>query len=612
MPNITDVDEDAGSIGSPVPPQAEFIGAMDPSGNLKALTTDANGKLNIAGALSGFSYSSYSPDPASFPTSNQTSLSIDAVGRLETHSTTTSDEGSFRHDFSGTGFTTALTGTLTFTNGSYTVTGTGTFFTSQVKQYVFIKKSTDADTLYCQVDAISNDTVLFLDTPYAGTTATVAAVISTWLPTTGTGGSMAIANSAISINSGTAISSSYIFRAGDYLPYTCNLYFSISQRIANQTIKIGLMDAFTGTAVGAYLTFTGTTNTTGNLVTQSSSAATDTQTTAFTLPGGATTATLNTYKIDLSGNYCTLSINGTIVAQNQIHLPGPYDNVNLIAGVTNAAVVTTTALVIDMLYFYNTDRIQVDDDFAGEPNPVAVSNFPATQPVSIATMPTTPVTGTFFQSTQPVSIATMPTTPVTGTFFQTTQPISGTVTANQGTAGPVTAPWPVSLTDGLKATYSATSAIAFASAATATDIFTITGSATKTVHVLRIGFSGTQTTAAALNVLLILRSTANSAGTSATATNVSLDSTNAAATAVVRNYTANPTVGTPVGTIRAVRAFIPTTALASATQYYEFDFGQFSEQALTLRGATQVLSLNLNSVTVAGGAWTCWVEWTEE
>lgn len=34
------------------------------------------------------------------------------------------------------------------------------------------------------------------------------------------------------------------------------------------------------------------------------------------------------------------------------------------------------------------------------------------------------MTGTFFQATQPVSIATMPTTPVTGTFFQATQPVS--------------------------------------------------------------------------------------------------------------------------------------------------------------------------------------------
>jgi hypothetical protein len=41
--------------------------------------------------------------------------------------------------------------------------------------------------------------------------------------------------------------------------------------------------------------------------------------------------------------------------------------------------------------------------------PVSVANFPATQPVSIASMPSTPVTGTFWQATQPVSLTTLPT-----------------------------------------------------------------------------------------------------------------------------------------------------------------------------------------------------------
>ena len=66
-----------------------------------------------------------------------------------------------------------------------------------------------------------------------------------------------------------------------------------------------------------------------------------------------------------------------------------------------------------------------------------------TQPVSLATAPTTPVTGTFWQATQPVSLATAPTTPVTDnggsltvdgsvsvSNFPATQPISGAVTAN--------------------------------------------------------------------------------------------------------------------------------------------------------------------------------------
>lgn len=37
---------------------------------------------------------------------------------------------------------------------------------------------------------------------------------------------------------------------------------------------------------------------------------------------------------------------------------------------------------------------------------------------------TQPVSGTFWQATQPVSIASMPSTPVTGTFWQATQPVS--------------------------------------------------------------------------------------------------------------------------------------------------------------------------------------------
>ena len=47
-----------------------------------------------------------------------------------------------------------------------------------------------------------------------------------------------------------------------------------------------------------------------------------------------------------------------------------------------------------------------------------------TQPVSIASMPSTPVTGTFWQTTQPVSLASVPTHGVTGTFWQATQPVS--------------------------------------------------------------------------------------------------------------------------------------------------------------------------------------------
>lgn len=60
---------------------------------------------------------------------------------------------------------------------------------------------------------------------------------------------------------------------------------------------------------------------------------------------------------------------------------------------------------------------------SGLPLQVVVSSNSA---VSISTV-------TFNGVAQPVSIASMPSTPVTGTFWQVTQPVNGTVTANLGT-----------------------------------------------------------------------------------------------------------------------------------------------------------------------------------
>ena len=60
---------------------------------------------------------------------------------------------------------------------------------------------------------------------------------------------------------------------------------------------------------------------------------------------------------------------------------------------------------------------------------VSSDSFPASQVVTLASTTITgsvATTGTYFQTTQPVSIATMPSTPVTGTFWQTTQPVSFT------------------------------------------------------------------------------------------------------------------------------------------------------------------------------------------
>lgn len=155
--------------------------------------------------------------------------------------------------------------------------------------------------------------------------------------------------------------------------------------------------------------------------------------------------------------------------------------------------------------------------------------------------------------------------------------------------------------------YSADS-VGLASAATATDIFTITGSATRTIKVTKVTASGRQTTAGQVLIILLKRSTAN-AGATTNETEVPHDSNDAAASATVRSYTANPTPGTLVGRVASTEILVPAAATAADGGKVVFDF---SDAPVVLRGTGEVLALNLNSVTVTGGSFNCSVMWTEE
>ena len=151
-----------------------------------------------------------------------------------------------------------------------------------------------------------------------------------------------------------------------------------------------------------------------------------------------------------------------------------------------------------------------------------------------------------------------------------------------------------------------------APAALATDVFAISGSATKTIRISKLAINGVQTTAGQVAILVVKRSTANTGGTSTAQTKIPYDSANAAATATVLAYTANPTtLGTVVGTITASRLFVPGVASATDAQGFSIVVGDVGQQFITLRGAAENLCINLNGVTVAGGAVNVTIEWTE-
>jgi hypothetical protein len=167
-------------------------------------------------------------------------------------------------------------------------------------------------------------------------------------------------------------------------------------------------------------------------------------------------------------------------------------------------------------------------------------------------------------------------------------------------------------TEGTKQTYSC-GILATAVAATATDFFTIRGSASKTIRITRISLSGIATANTSASIELLKYSVAFSGGTPVAGTAVPHDSRNAAATAAIATYTANPTVGTTlVGILRVFTKTFNTAATSSVTEdTTTLDFTNRNEQGIVLRGLNEYVALNLAGVTVTGGVVNVDVTWTE-
>jgi hypothetical protein len=181
-----------------------------------------------------------------------------------------------------------------------------------------------------------------------------------------------------------------------------------------------------------------------------------------------------------------------------------------------------------------------------------------------------------------------------------------------GSSGDICYSASVTPEDGGKATYTSI-LTGFTPVATATDILTIGGSASKVIRIIRLHIWGTATTAGQYPLFVIKRSAANTAGTTATITPTLHDSGNGAAAAAVKNYTVNATgLGASAGTLRLVNLWLTTVTTQQTTHYIE-EFGNRPGQAIVLRSATEFFCLNFNGVAVpAGTSLNIFIEHTEE
>ena len=152
--------------------------------------------------------------------------------------------------------------------------------------------------------------------------------------------------------------------------------------------------------------------------------------------------------------------------------------------------------------------------------------------------------------------------------------------------------------------------LGFTLAATPSDILTIQGSATKVIRIKSIIINGNSASLAAYPMSLIRRSTVHTGGTSTVLAAGLHDTTDPAATAVVRYFTANPTVGTLVSTLHVGRVI---AASASNLDRLAFQYSWQNDKAVVLRGASEFLAVNMGG-TVLAGSTTMDVDmlWTEE
>lgn len=150
-------------------------------------------------------------------------------------------------------------------------------------------------------------------------------------------------------------------------------------------------------------------------------------------------------------------------------------------------------------------------------------------------------------------------------------------------------------------------------AATATDIVTLGGAAGKVIRVRQIVISGVATANGNVPIVIHRRTTANSGGTSTTPTPGQRDGTDDAATAVVRQYSANAaSLGTSIAPIDGGRLGISATGSASIDRFVA-QYGWLNEKAPVLRSATDFLAINLNGATLpAGLVMDVAIWWTEE
>jgi hypothetical protein len=288
-------------------------------------------------------------------------MSVDDGGALVTRGAVTTDEGTFRCNFANTAYALGI-GSVTVSGA--VVTGTG-FMLADLHHKDYFKIAADADAAWVQIQSIDSDTQLTLVAAYVGS-ASGTGNRSLVRPAIGSGGSLAVASGQLTIASGTTANAvTGVYRFCDYAPLVYRSRASISQRIVNQAVHLGLEEDVSAPRYFARFVADGTTNTTIKCETGRNPtgvpSASETETTTVTMTNGGTTATQRDYRIEVLTEVVRFYIDGVRVAEHSRSIPAQHDemaaHVEIINGGTSPA--STTSVVVDFMAGKNHNKIEV-------------------------------------------------------------------------------------------------------------------------------------------------------------------------------------------------------------------------------------------------------------
>lgn len=142
-------------------------------------------------------------------------------------------------------------------------------------------------------------------------------------------------------------------------------------------------------------------------------------------------------------------------------------------------------------------------------------------------------------------------------------------------------------------------------AAGATDIFTIAGGKNRRIEVNFITISGISSTAIAVPVSIIKRTTPDTSGTPTLITPVQMDMANPSLSqAVIQSYAANPALGsvTNGGLVASARMILSTGTASVGSTPFMFSFERMYMGCPVLLGPNDLLAINFNGTSVSGGS----------